>query len=299
MRMKVPAYTIKLRVARREKEVEVNNLENTLSIRLKKSRDKENQRPDVTYGNIEYFMLKPEAKAVHYLQPGEIVGVKFDDKWVRFNLLKLKRLSYKHSSLLWKMMKHHGEVVTKYLTPADQWGVLCGIDYLLDLGEMEMKVPHSKQQDYMLSTNCNICNDGTMKLFAEEVQHLVKKLQIRCLHAGLAPGPEGLARPQEAYDTGHDQTRPGRLACSPPLAECRCQQARKIARHKDPGMMERKQAPQQQPVLLHGRQEHQVEGKDRERKAGDAEPPTAEDPLGHHRASLQLQNSQHPLVPKH
>ena len=42
---------------------------------------------------IKYFMLKPEAKAVHYLQPGEIVGMKIGDKWVRFNLLKVKRLS--------------------------------------------------------------------------------------------------------------------------------------------------------------------------------------------------------------
>ena len=38
-------------------------------------------------------MLKPEAKAVHYLKPGEIVGVKIGDNWVRFNLLKVKRLS--------------------------------------------------------------------------------------------------------------------------------------------------------------------------------------------------------------
>ena len=93
MQKKAPAYVIKLRVARREKEVEIRSLANTLSTRLRKSRDGENQRPDVTYGNIKYFMLKPEAKAVHYLKPGEIVGVKIGDNWVRFNLLKVKRLS--------------------------------------------------------------------------------------------------------------------------------------------------------------------------------------------------------------
>ena len=38
---------------------------------------------------------------------------------------------------------------------------------------------------YTLSTNCDICNNSTIKLFAEEVQHLVKKLPFPCLHAGL------------------------------------------------------------------------------------------------------------------
>ena len=43
---------------------------------MKKSREGEHPRPDVTRGSIEYFMLKPKARAPHYLQPGEIVGVK-------------------------------------------------------------------------------------------------------------------------------------------------------------------------------------------------------------------------------
>ena len=59
--------------------------------------------------------------------------------------------------------------VTQYLTPRDEWGVLWGVDHLLDLGELDTKAPNSKQQSYMLSTNCAVCDDGTIKLFAEEV----------------------------------------------------------------------------------------------------------------------------------
>ena len=76
-------------------------------------------------------MLKPKAKALHCLQPGEIIGVKVGDKWVQFNLLERERLSYKESALLWIMINKDGEVVTKYLSPADEWVVLPGIDYLL------------------------------------------------------------------------------------------------------------------------------------------------------------------------
>ena len=76
-----------------------------------------------------------------------------------------------------------GETVTRYLTPTDEWGVLLGIEYLLDRGELDTKAPNSKQQGYMLSTNCVICNDGTIKLFAKEVQHLNNKLPFPCLHA--------------------------------------------------------------------------------------------------------------------
>ena len=61
-----------------------------LSVRLKKSREGEKPRPDGTRGSIEYFMLKPKAKAPHYLQPGKIVGVKLDTKWVQFKLIEGK-----------------------------------------------------------------------------------------------------------------------------------------------------------------------------------------------------------------
>ena len=115
----------------------------------------------------------------------EIVAAKVDAKWVQFNLLEGERLSYQESSLLLKMINRDGKVVTRYLTPADEWGVLRRIDYLLDLGELDTKVPNSKQQGYMLSTDCDVCNDGTIKLFAEEVQHLFEKLPFPCLHAGL------------------------------------------------------------------------------------------------------------------
>ena len=37
----------------------------------------------------------------------------------------------------------------------------------------------------MLSTNCAVCNDGTIKLFAEEVQYLDDKLPFPCQHAGI------------------------------------------------------------------------------------------------------------------
>ena len=82
MQKKAPANVLELRVARREKEVNVKSIAKKLKVRWRKSRERENPRPDVTRRNIEYFMLKPKAKAPHYLQPGEIVGVKVGDEWV-------------------------------------------------------------------------------------------------------------------------------------------------------------------------------------------------------------------------
>ena len=50
-----------------------------LNVRCKKSREGENPRPDVTRRKIEYFMLKTKTKALHYLKPGEIIGMKVGD----------------------------------------------------------------------------------------------------------------------------------------------------------------------------------------------------------------------------
>ena len=99
------------------------------------------------------------------------------------------------------MINRDGKVVTRYLTPADEWGVLRRIDYLLDLGELDTKVPNSKQQGYMLSTDCNVCNNGRIKLFAVKVQHLVEKLPFPCLHKGLIKGKR------------HNTTWQGKPAC--------------------------------------------------------------------------------------
>ena len=99
------------------------------------------------------------------------------------------------------MIKEDSKVVTRYLTPADEWVVLRRIDYLLDLGELDTKTPNSKQQGCTLSTDSNVCNTGTIKLFAEEVQHRVEKLPFTCLPAGLVnlfrlnPAGEGTVFP--------------------------------------------------------------------------------------------------------
>ena len=93
MEKQAPAHKIELRVARTEKEVEVKTLAKRLNVRLKKSREGDHPRPDVTRGSIEYFLLKPKAKAMPYLQPGETVSVKVDAEWVHFKLLGGKRLS--------------------------------------------------------------------------------------------------------------------------------------------------------------------------------------------------------------
>ena len=182
MQKKALADVIKLRVERRKKEVEVKNLAKSLSVILKKSREK--QRPDVTCKRIKYFMRKPQAKALHNLQPGEIVGLKVRDKWVQFNLLKGERLSYKESSLLWKTISKCGKVVTRCMTPVNEWRVLRGVDRLLDLGELVARVPSSRQQGCMLRADCNVCNDSAIGLVTEEVQHLVKTLPFPCPHAG-------------------------------------------------------------------------------------------------------------------
>ena len=139
---RAPEKVVKLRKARREKEVIVKSITRKLTIRWRKSREDENPRADVTHRSIKYFMLQPKAKAPLYLQPGEVVAVKIDAKW--------------DSSYLWSMANEEGE------------------------GE----VPSSKQQDLVLGSSCDICNDGTVKLFVEEVQYLVNKLPFTCQHKG-------------------------------------------------------------------------------------------------------------------
>ena len=95
------------------------------------------------------------------------------------------------------MANEDGDTITRHLAPADKRGVLCRIYFLLDLGELDTKVPNFKQQGYTLCAFCNICNDRTIKLFAEEVQQLINKLPFACLHAGhissiqLNPAEEG------------------------------------------------------------------------------------------------------------
>ena len=67
-----------------------------------------------------------------------------------------------------------------------------------------MKVPSSKQQVHVLGSSWGVCNDGSVKLFKEEVQYLVNKLPFACQHKGLvsliqpSPAKEGtlLATPR-------------------------------------------------------------------------------------------------------
>ena len=62
-----------------------------------------------------------------------------------------------------------GKLVTTYLIPGVEWGILGGIDFLLDLREIAMKTPSSKQKAPMLGSPCSLCNDSMVKLFKEEV----------------------------------------------------------------------------------------------------------------------------------
>ena len=91
-------------------------------------------------------MLKPQAKALHHLQPEEMVGVKVRDMWVQSHLLKGERLSYKELSLHWKMISKCSEVITRCLTPANEVRVLSGVDCLLDLEELGARIPSYRQR---------------------------------------------------------------------------------------------------------------------------------------------------------
>ena len=129
---------------------------------------------------------------------------------------------YRDSSYPWSMAKSDGEGIMTYLVPGEEWGVLRGIDHLLDLRELSMKMPSSKQQVHVLGLSCSFCNDGTVKLFEEEVQYLVDKLPFACQQEGLvsliqpssaeegkllAPG-QGFQRSQ-TLSTGRSEHRRG------------------------------------------------------------------------------------------
>ena len=89
----------------------------------------------------------------------------------------MDRNQYKDSSYLWSIANKDGEVMKRYQAPGEEWGALRGINHLLDLDELSSK-------DHVLGSSCNICNDGTVKLFVEEVQYLVNKLPFACQHKG-------------------------------------------------------------------------------------------------------------------
>ena len=93
-------------------------------------------------------MLRPKAKAPQGLQSGEIVGTKVEDKWVKFKLLDADRTQNKDSSYLWRMVGYDGDVITRDLTPQDKWGVLRGVDDLLDLEELDTNVSETAKQVY-------------------------------------------------------------------------------------------------------------------------------------------------------
>ena len=88
--------------------------------------------------------------------------------------MEVDRDQYRDSFYLWSMAKGDREVITTHLFPGGEWGVFRGN------GGMSMKVPSSKQQVHMLGLSWGDCNDGTVKLFKEEVQYRVEKLPLAC-----------------------------------------------------------------------------------------------------------------------
>ena len=93
------------------------------------------------------------------------------------------------------------------MTSADEWEVLCIICNQLDLGELNTKKSNSKQQGYLLSTDCNACMDGAIKLIAEELQHLDEKLPF--IPSKPRPGRHGVPNPQPRVSCTPGQRKQG------------------------------------------------------------------------------------------
>ena len=163
------------------------------------------ERPqlDVTAGGgdqdglrLPLYLLQPKAKATEppYLSPSETIIVKDQDgEWRRARLTK-HTSDYRNYSYHWgyyvlpadeaDLAAGDADEHWAYLHPGEDWGVLRGLDTCLDIARLDPEVPAGPQLPHILTTACEACNGGEVKVFEEEMTHLKQQLTagFSCAH---------------------------------------------------------------------------------------------------------------------
>ena len=181
------AFTLKSMLERTEKKLALA------------SAGEELPRRDVTavgggQEGIPYYLLQPKAKAAEppYLSPGEFIVLR-DQSGVWFTArLKKSHPPYKNYSYNWGYLVDpadeddagDADEHKAYLHPGEDWGVLRGLDTNIDVARIRPRVPAGPQIPHILTTACNTCNGGEVKVFQEESAHLQQQLLVgfNCYH---------------------------------------------------------------------------------------------------------------------
>ena len=196
---------------------------------------------------MPYFLLQPKAKATNppYLAPSEIIVLKDQDGVWRTARLNQHTPDYRNYSYYWGFYvlpadeAHLGDADENwaYLHPGEDWGVLRGVDTNLDLSRLDLQRPAGPQVPHILTTACETCNGGEVKVFEEELAYLQQQLPFTCAHGRLVTAIQpGVATEGPFLPT----PRPGfpRLAASGPGPRPPCTSPpppRSLARCPAPG----------------------------------------------------------------
>ena len=143
---------------------------------------------------LKFYLLQPKAKAGSkgppYLAPTETVVLHDEeDGWVTARL-NSRTAEYRDSSYHWS---YHvlpadgaqgggGQLRYSFFHPGELWGALRGLDPRLDLARLDLQVPAGPQVSYTVTTTCEQCEGGEVKLFEEEVAHLQAQVPFTCDH---------------------------------------------------------------------------------------------------------------------
>ena len=156
------------------------------------------QRPDVTaaaaagQSRLPYYLLQPKAKASKppYLGSNEVIILRDEQGWRKGRLTKHTG-KYKNSGYEWGYYTEPADPADEgdadehwaFLEPGLEWGVLRGVDTELDLSKLELLLSDGPQLPHTITSTCEACNGGEIKVFKEEVQYLRSQLPFKCFHS--------------------------------------------------------------------------------------------------------------------
>ena len=143
---------------------------------------------------LPYYLLQPKAKAADppYLAPSDHIVLRDQGgEWFRARLTK-HTPDYRNYSYYWGYYVLPADEADAaagdadehwaYLHPGEDWGVLRGLDTALDLSRLDPQLPAGPQIPHILTTACETCNGGEVKVFEEEKAHLQQQLPFTCAH---------------------------------------------------------------------------------------------------------------------
>ena len=205
---KCPKNVLEIKQKRSREQGKLHSLLNRAQKKLAQaSAGEEAPRRDVTAApatpaaqeeaGLPYYLLQPRAKSgpprhPPYLGSGEVIVLRDQQGQQGWHRARLTSHTgkYKNSSYEWGYYvqpanpAHQGDAdeVWAYLEPGADWGVLRGVDIALDLSKLQLCLPDGQQLAHTITSICERCDGGEIKVYREEVEYLQGKLPFKCTH---------------------------------------------------------------------------------------------------------------------